>query len=272
MAPRRVAVFAAALGAAAAVALLSARLTRRKRQRARAREIESRRGVIRSLWTSPGTSMPMLQHPTLQCEAGVGIVGDRYSLKLEKGRYSGSPEVGRQLTLIAEEGLDRIRQKDGLDIHPHDCRRNVVTRGIKLADLVGHEIRIGESIRLFAHRATVPCMYLEGLLRQTGLFEALYYDAGLSCEILAGGQIAEGDRVEVVPDSFAPERCVTWSCASLFVAPVDRSAEDKRAILALRGDLQAKAERDAGLKKRLRLFDQAFGRKDDTWDGGKPQW
>jgi len=226
---------------------------------------------VASMWTCPGTSQPMVRRSELRCVAGMGVEGDRYSLELERGRYSGSPEPGRQLTLIAEEGMERLRRKHGLDIGPESSRRNVVTRGIRLADLVGHELRIGE-LRVFAHRATVPCMYLEGLLRQKGLFEELYYDAGLCCEILEGGRLAEGDAVAVVAGSCDPGRCRSWPCKALFVRPRERTSAQRADVLAFRGQLQAQAELDPLKKKRLRLFDQAFGRKNEDWDGGSPQW
>lgn len=224
------------------------------------------------MWTCPGTSQPMVRRGEISCRAGMGIEGDRYSLDLAKGRYSGSPEVGRQLTLIAEEGMARVRREHGLDVGPHNCRRNVVTQGIKLGDLVGHELRLGQDVRLFAHRPTVPCMYLEGLLQQKGLFEAIYYDAGLCCEILQGGRVEEGDCVTVVPGSYDPGRCQSWPCKALFVGPRDRTDAQRADVLALRHGLQEQAKTDPKVKKRLRLFDQAFGRKDETWDGGRPQW
>jgi len=214
----------------------------------------------------------MERQSKLSCVRGVGIEGDRYSLDQAKGRYSGGPEPGRQVTLVAAEGMERISRDLGLDVGPHNVRRNVVTRGIQLGDLIGHELRIGKEVRVFAHRATVPCMYLEGLLGQKGLFEAIYYDAGLCCEILEGGTIADGDEVALVPDSYNPGGCHSWPCKALFKAPLDRLPADKASILAFRAELAAKAEAEPTAKKRLRLFDQAFGRKSADWDGGRPQW
>lgn len=232
---------------------------------------ELRRGQVSSMWTCQRTSEQMQRKEELRCIAGVGVEGDRYNTQVATGRYSISPEPGRQITLIAAEGMERLRREHSLDIGPHNCRRNVVTQGIHLTDLLGRELRIGKVV-LFAHRWTVPCMYLEGLLRQKGLFEAIYYDAGLCCEILVGGTILDGDAVEVVPGSPDLARCVTWPVKAKFVRPSERTAEERREILEARRALEEKAESDPLAKKRLRLADQAFGRKDETWDGGMSQW
>jgi len=223
----------------------------------------------------------MLEQTAVECVAGRGIVGDRYNTDLATGRYCCSPEPGRQLTLIAAEGMDHIRTTHGLDIGPHNCRRNVVVRGLHpLSELVGREFQLG-NVRVFAHRATVPCMYLEGLTKQKGLFEEFYCDGGLSCEILEGGPLAAGDAAELLPGEASLSRCVVgaaWKYEAVFVRPRERTSSQRRQILELRRSLEAAqaAEQDpekAGvLRKKLRLFDQAQGRKDQSWDGGSPQY
>ncbi len=80
-----------------------------------------------------------------------GLVGDRYYAK--SGTFSGAEPLGpgREITLIEEESVkvlcDRVRQQ----INPAQLRRNVMTRGIRLNDLVGQQFMIGR-IRLFGVR------------------------------------------------------------------------------------------------------------------------
>lgn len=151
----------------------------------------------------------------------------------------------------------------------------MVTRGIDLSDLVGRTLRIGTEVVLFAHRATAPCMYLEGLLQQKGLFNAIYGDAGLCCEIEQGGVISDDDAVEVLPGNAVLDRCQTWPCKALFVRPSERTAADREAVLACRAALKEGASMPgatSGARRRMRLFDQAFGRRNEKWDGGMPQW
>eukprot|EP00658_Telonema_sp_P-2_P030868 TRINITY_DN23231_c0_g1_i2.p1 TRINITY_DN23231_c0_g1~~TRINITY_DN23231_c0_g1_i2.p1 ORF type:complete len:293 (-),score=65.08 TRINITY_DN23231_c0_g1_i2:294-1172(-) len=244
-------------------------------------------GTILSLWSTGSASKPMNQKEQLVCVAGVGVEGDRYSLDQESGRYSCLPEPGRQLTLIAHESITEM-QAAGHQISPENCRRNTVVQGLDLSNpqLLGSQIRIGSSVRLFVHRPCAPCMYLEGMVRSKGIFMDMFGKAGLSCEILEGGIIRPGDHVEVdssVPR--APGKCHTWSAAKL-TAPQLRTEAQKREVLESRekavAALEAAYDEDDGteemqnkillLKKKLKLSDQSSGRKNDAWDGGVPQW
>eukprot|EP00929_Paragymnodinium_shiwhaense_P067020 TRINITY_DN33706_c0_g1_i1.p1 TRINITY_DN33706_c0_g1~~TRINITY_DN33706_c0_g1_i1.p1 ORF type:complete len:296 (+),score=39.20 TRINITY_DN33706_c0_g1_i1:76-963(+) len=235
--------------------------------------IEKRQGRVESLWTTMGTSKPMEQENELRCIAGVGIEGDRYATDMAVGRYSISPEPGRQITLIAAEPMERLSQEYGFPVGPHNCRRNVVIRGMHVEDLVGHELRLGQDVRLFVHRSSTPCMYLEGLLKGKGLMNAFFCNSGICCEILQGGVLRTGDTLTVVPESKDASRIVTWPNKAAFVRPSERSAAQKEAMLNHRLALEPNAAAgDPTSQKRLRLFDQAHGRKNAHWDGGLPQY
>ncbi|CAE7943043.1 unnamed protein product [Symbiodinium sp. KB8] len=251
----------------------------RRSQRSQPRRT-SQPGVVESIWTCPGTSQAMERQGSVECVAGKGIVGDRYNTDVTRGRYSNPPEPGRQMTLIAAEGMELLADKYHLKIGPQNCRRNVVVRGLHpLSELVGREFRLGD-IRVFAHRASVPCMYLEGLTKQKGLFQEFYCDAGLNCEILEGGTLCDGASVELLPGEPDLDRCVVgraWTLPALFVRPRERSAEERQQVLDLRKALEAEhvsatgTDKTSTLKK-LRLFDQTHGRKNGAWDGGSPQY
>eukprot|EP00656_Telonema_subtile_P018850 TRINITY_DN20237_c0_g1_i3.p1 TRINITY_DN20237_c0_g1~~TRINITY_DN20237_c0_g1_i3.p1 ORF type:complete len:267 (-),score=17.00 TRINITY_DN20237_c0_g1_i3:69-869(-) len=240
----------------------------------------SAQGTIRSLWSVAKTARPMEQKDALVCVAGVGIEGDRYSLENQTGRYSCNPEPGRNITLISAQILENLSQK-GFSIDPANCRRNVVVHGIDLSspDLLGRELLVGGSVVLFVHRPCAPCMYLEGMLKSKGLYLEIFGNAGLSCEILVGGTIVPGDVVRVSTTPRAPERCHTWSDAKL-AHPLRRSPEQKQELIENRERLQKTVddaeygtEEELELaRKRLKLFDQAAGRRNAKWDGAAPQW
>ena len=97
--------------------------------------------TVTHLFTTGAMSQPMTAHNSIAALAGEGIEGDRYLLKT--GTYSKKPEPGRQLTLTEGEVLDWLRQEHGLTVAPEQCRRNVVTRGVRLAPLVGREVMVG---------------------------------------------------------------------------------------------------------------------------------
>ncbi len=129
--------------------------------------------------------------------AGRGIVGDRYLLGT--GTYSKKPEPGRQVTLIKSEILASLKDKFDITVRPEESRRNVLTEGIEINDLIGTEFFVG-TVRLRAHRLTEPCKYLENLLDQPGLYKELWGNGGISCEILTDGVIKEGDIIATTLD------------------------------------------------------------------------
>jgi MOSC domain-containing protein YiiM len=124
--------------------------------------------------------------------AGRGIEGDRYFLGT--GTYSKSPEPGRQVTLIKSEVLESLKNKSEINVKPEESRRNILTQGIEINDLIGTEFYVG-TVRLRAHRITQPCLYLEKLLDQPGLYKELWDNGGISCEILSDGVIKERDII-----------------------------------------------------------------------------
>ena len=154
-------------------------------------------GSVVALFTTDRMSAPMKKMEELNALAGQGIEGDRYFLGT--GTYSKSPQPGRQITLIKSEVLDWLKDKFEITVKPEECRRNVLTRGIEINDLIGTEFFVGP-VRLRAHRITQPCLYLENLLDQPGLYKALWDNGGISCEILSDGVIKEGDTITSAPD------------------------------------------------------------------------
>ena len=154
-------------------------------------------GTVVALFTVDRMSAPMKKMEQLNALAGRGIEGDRYLLGA--GTYSKKPEPGRQVTLIKSEILDWLKKEFDITVKPEECRRNVVTRDVEINELIGTEFFVGE-VRLRAHRITQPCIYLENLLSQPGLYQALWDNGGISCEIMTDGVIKEGDIITTVPD------------------------------------------------------------------------
>ena len=64
--------------------------------------------------------------------ANKGIIGDRHFNEYNNPYY--------QLTLIESENIDYYNKKYNLNIAYLDFRRNIVTKGIKLNDLIGKKI------------------------------------------------------------------------------------------------------------------------------------
>ena len=68
----------------------------------------------------------------INVSAGKGIIGDRY--------FNEKNEDRNQLTLIESENIDYYNNKFNLKIPYLNFRRNIVTKGIKLNDLVGKKL------------------------------------------------------------------------------------------------------------------------------------
>ena len=149
-------------------------------------------GIVVALFTVDRRAAPMKKVEQLYALAGRGIEGDRYFLGT--GTYSKSPEPGRQVTLIKSEVLESLKNKLEINVKPEESRRNILTQGIEINDLIGTEFYVG-TVRLRAHRITQPCLYLEKLLDQPGLYKELLDNGGISCEILSDGVIKERDII-----------------------------------------------------------------------------
>ena len=158
---------------------------------------ELQTGSVVALFIVDRREAPMKKVEQLNALTGQGLEGDRYFLGT--GTYSKKPEPGRQVTLIKSEVLEWLRDEFDITVKPEESRRNVLTRGIEINDLVGTEFSVGP-VRLRAHRLTRPCRYLENLLGQPGLYNELWDNGGISCEILSDGIIKEGDIITTSPD------------------------------------------------------------------------
>ena len=149
-------------------------------------------GSVVGLYTVDRMAAPMKRMEQLNALAGLGIEGDRYFLGT--GTYSKKPEPGRQITLIESEVLEWLKDEFEITVKPEESRRNVLTRGIGINDLIATEFFVGP-VLLWAHRITQPCPYLEKLLDRPGLYQALWDKGGISCEILSDGIIKEGNLI-----------------------------------------------------------------------------
>ena len=152
-------------------------------------------GKVVSLFTTPYGGDKMISADHLSCLAGKGIEGDRYALGT--GTYSKKPEPGRQLTFIEIEALEALKHFPDISCLAEQCRRNVISQGIRLNSVVGKIISIG-TVELKVHRRCQPCGYLEGKLRKPGLKDALWDKGGVRCAILNDGKITVENNISLV--------------------------------------------------------------------------
>jgi MOSC domain-containing protein YiiM len=131
-----------------------------------------------------------------QAVAGRGLDGDRYFAA--EGTFSDHGGTGREVTLIEAEALEGLARENGIELGPGESRRNVVTRGVSLNDLVGKRFRVGD-VECVGRRLAEPCTHLEQLT-QPGVLKGLVHHGGLRADIVRGGAIAVGAPIDQLED------------------------------------------------------------------------
>lgn len=151
-------------------------------------------GHILSIYLGSEPVKPLQSMPSAQLEAGRGIVGDRYYAGT--GTFSetlaGTPDV--EMTLIAQEEIDAFNAVAGRSCTGADFRRNLVTLGVDLNDLVGKEFRVGDDVVLKGMRLCEPCAHLAGLLGKE-IMDHMVHKAGLRAQIVSGGVVRVDDAL-----------------------------------------------------------------------------
>jgi hypothetical protein len=133
---------------------------------------------------APGT-YAMAEVPELVCVAGKGIVGDRYFGFREN--YKG------QITFFQQEVHDELCARFGVwDRGPEVYRRNVITRGVCLNDLIGTEFEL-QGVRFFGKEECRPCYWMDSVF-SSGAENALKGRGGLRAQILTGGLLQRTKR------------------------------------------------------------------------------
>ena len=126
---------------------------------------------------------------SIEVLANQGIIGDRH-FKEFNDPYS-------QLSLIESENIDYYNIKYGLDIPYIDFRRNIITKGIQLNDLVGKKFQIGK-VELEGVDLCRPCRHLCEVLNQDNIIKEFLRRGGLRCQILSSSSIKVGNKIKVL--------------------------------------------------------------------------
>ncbi len=131
----------------------------------------------------------MLEVNSVKVIAKKGIINDRY--------FDENNDKDIQITLIEKENIDYYNQISNTNIPYINFRRNIITSGIKLNDLINKEILIGNT-RIKAHRLCDPCKYLQDKLMQKSLVKNFLNRGGLRCEVLNDGKITINDEIFII--------------------------------------------------------------------------
>ena len=126
---------------------------------------------------------------SIEVLANKGIVGDRH--------FDDYNDPYCQLTLIESENIDEYNKKYNLNIPYINFRRNIITKGIRLNDLIGKKLKVG-NVELEGIELCRPCRHLTEMLDQKNILKEFMRKGGLRCQILSSSKINVGDKIEII--------------------------------------------------------------------------
>src|SRR5213080_2595159 len=122
----------------------------------------------------------MIEVPTIECIAGRGIRGDRY--------FDFKDDYKGQITFFSQEVFGELgNAMQLLDASPTLARRNVISRGVDLNELIGMEFEV-QGVRFFGMEECRPCYWMDGAFAP-GAQEFLKGRGGLRAKILTNGRL-----------------------------------------------------------------------------------
>ena len=102
----------------------------------------------------------------------------------------------RQVSLLAAEDIEALRQKGRLDLPPGCFAENVIVRGLDLSSVgLGTCLRLGAEVLLSITQIGKVCHSPCEIQRQTG--DCIMPRLGLFARVTAGGRVQVGDSAEV---------------------------------------------------------------------------
>lgn len=152
---------------------------------------------VEGLFIAREESAPMESLESIEAVEG-GLAGDRY----QTGRGYYSPYDVCEVTLIEAEAIEDIAREFAIDLTDGRHRRNVVTRGVAVHELLGATFAVGEAV-LRGTRPRPPCAHVERVAGEEGVARALKNKRGGICAtVVEPGSIELGDELTVIePDS-----------------------------------------------------------------------
>ncbi len=152
----------------------------------------AQQGTVEGIYLAPESGAPTYPVDDVQAIAGRGLEGDR---KFDKRKQSGGAP-GKDITLIEAEAIEALETEHGISLGQGDPRRQVVTRGVSLNDLVGKRFRVGD-VECVGVELCHPCSHMESLTKP-GVLRGLVGRGGLNADVLTDGRIAVGDAVRAL--------------------------------------------------------------------------
>jgi len=148
------------------------------------------RGSVAAIFIAQNSADEMISLSRVRAFADRGLEGDRFF----RDSWSAVKRSDKAVSLIEEEVLELAAKEVGVEALGKLSRRNVVTRGVALIDLLGREFTVG-TIRMRGIRLFEPCAHLVQVSKLPGIFKALEHRSGLKAAVVSDGEIRIGDAV-----------------------------------------------------------------------------
>ena len=151
-------------------------------------------GKLIAIGIAPQAKAALALVESVEVVAGEGLAGDRYGAGIGAAQFRGRRSPEKEVTLIAREAIEAANDEFNYTIEHLETRRNLLTEGVPLNELVGKSFRVGD-VLLKGLELCEPCGYLE---KRTfnGIKAALQGRGGLRCCVIEGGVIRVGDAIE----------------------------------------------------------------------------
>ena len=150
-------------------------------------------GSVEGIYIASGGGAKVERVGEARALEGRGLEGDRYSIGTGHwSRFGRSCEV----TLVEAEDLEAMERETGVRVMDGEHRRNVVVRGLDLADLRRKRFRVGEAVFEYQKPCSI-CRHVERLT-EPGMTEALKGRGGICARVVEGRKIREGDPIIVL--------------------------------------------------------------------------
>jgi MOSC domain-containing protein YiiM len=150
--------------------------------------------TVERIFTRRDDRETQAEQTRIRVVAGKGIEGDRYF-----GRADGP---GQNVTFVEAEEIEAFLRSCDSPLDLSRTGRNIVTRGIRLNDLVGKEFVVGQ-VRFRGVELCEPCSGFGQAMSCAHVSPAqvvkrMVHRAGLRADALSSGEIVRGATIEAI--------------------------------------------------------------------------